>query len=359
MGKEGGGCRSRLPIKLHAAEKNNNSIMADRVQKRLAVISEHLTPQTLHSNSSEVSETTTDVAAPDSLVVPNDVLSQEQVDFYNKNGYLVIRNLVPQELLNEYLERFHQICDGEVRVPGITVMKDVTHVKSNRPSGERTVNKLQNFENDEVLFSYCELPQILKYVACFTGPDIKSMHTMLINKPPDPGTMTSRHPLHQDLHYFPFRPANRMVCSWTAMEKVHQRNGCLVVQPGTHYNPLLPHFYPKWEGGVNSMYHGIKDYDASIPLLHLKMNPGDTVFFHPLLIHGSGANQTTGFRKAISGHYASSHCYYIDIKGTSQEYIETEVLGIARKKLGDDIDFSYTDIWRLKSRLVQGKEGTL
>lgn len=247
MGKEGGGCRSRLPIKLHAAEKNNNSIMADRVQKRLAVISEHLTPQTLHSNSSEISETTTDVAAPDSLVVPNDVLSQEQVDFYNKNGYLVIRNLVPQELLNEYLERFNQICDGEVRVPGITVMKDVTHVKSNRPSGERTVNKLQNFENDEVLFSYCELPQILKYVACFTGPDIKSMHTMLINKPPDPGTMTSRHPLHQDLHYFPFRPANRMVCSWTAMEKVHQRNGCLVVQPGTHYNPLLPHFYPKWE----------------------------------------------------------------------------------------------------------------
>ena len=45
------------------------------------------------------------------------------------------------------------------------------------------------------------------------------------------------------------------------------------------------------------MYHGIKDYDASIPLLHLEMNAGDTVFFHPLLIHGSGANQTNGFRK--------------------------------------------------------------
>lgn len=229
-----------------AVDKNNNN-MADRAQKRLALISEHLTPQTLHSKSPETSETATEDAAPGSLVVPNDLLSQEQVDFYNKNGYLVIRNLVPQELLNKYLKRFNQICDGEVRVPGITVMKDVTYVKSKRPSGEKTVNKLQNFENDEVLFSYCELPQILKYVSCFTGPDIKSMHTMLINKPPDPGTMTSRHPLHQDLHYFPFRPANRMVCSWTAMEKVHKRNGCLVVLPGTHYSPLLPHYYPKWE----------------------------------------------------------------------------------------------------------------
>lgn len=45
------------------------------------------------------------------------------------------------------------------------------------------------------------------------------------------------------------------------------------------------------------MYHGIKDCDSNIPLLHLEMNAGDTVFFHPLLIHGSGANTTNRFRK--------------------------------------------------------------
>lgn len=48
------------------------------------------------------------------------------------------------------------------------------------------------------------------------------------------------------------------------------------------------------------------------------------------------------YHQAISGHYASSHCYYIDVKGTSQENIETETLGIAQKKLGDDIDISFT-----------------
>lgn len=30
--------------------------------------------------------------------------------------------------------------------------------------------------------------QIMKYVECFTGPNIMAMHTMLINKPPDAGT---------------------------------------------------------------------------------------------------------------------------------------------------------------------------
>jgi ectoine hydroxylase-related dioxygenase (phytanoyl-CoA dioxygenase family) len=62
---------------------------------------------------------------------------------------------------------------------------------------------------------------------------------VLINKPPDPGTLSSRHPLHQDLHYFPFRPADRIVCAWTAMQRVTRENGCLVVIPGTHKGELL------------------------------------------------------------------------------------------------------------------------
>ena len=45
------------------------------------------------------------------------------------------------------------------------------------------------------------------------------------------------------------------------------------------------------------MYHGIRDYDPNAPRVHLEMGPGDTVFFHPLLIHGSGMNRTEGFRK--------------------------------------------------------------
>ena len=50
-----------------------------------------------------------------------------------------------------------------------------------------------------------------------------------------------------DMHYFPFQPADRIVCSWTAMEHVHRGNGCLVVLPGTHTGTLQPHVYPKWE----------------------------------------------------------------------------------------------------------------
>ncbi|KAG8142567.1 putative Phytanoyl-CoA dioxygenase peroxisomal protein, partial [Naja naja] len=230
----------------------------------------------------------------------------------------------------QFREEFVKICRNEVKVPAITIMKDITIAKST--ADENTVTKLQDFMFSEELFRYCTLPQIVKYVECFTGPDIMAMHTMLINKPPDTGKKTSRHPLHQDLHYFPFRPADRIVCAWTAMQNVDRTNGCLVVLPGSHKGYLKEHKYPEWEGGVNKMYHGIYDFDKSLPRVHVPMEKGDTLFFHPLIIHGSGRNRTEGFRKAISCHYASSDCQYIDVKGSTQEYLEKEVEEIVRER---------------------------
>ncbi|XP_058883264.1 phytanoyl-CoA dioxygenase, peroxisomal isoform X2 [Acipenser ruthenus] len=238
-------------------------------------------------------------------------------------------------------------------------MRDVAISKSEFLPDQSAVSKLQDFQEDQELFRYCTLPQILKYVECFTGPNIMAMHTMLINKPPDAGKKTSRHPMHQDLHYFPFRPADHIVCAWTAMERVDRSNGCLVVLPGTHKGTLKQHDYPDWEGGVNKMYHGIRDYDPDQQRVHLVMEKGDTVFFHPLLIHGSGMNRTQGFRKAISCHYASSDCYYIDVKGTSQEIIEQEVKEIAQRKYNAGSDITLQDTWAVRGRLVKGQRTML
>ncbi|KAM9328283.1 phytanoyl-CoA dioxygenase, peroxisomal isoform 2-T2 [Pholidichthys leucotaenia] len=284
-----------------------------------------------------------------------DLLTPEQHLFYEENGFLLIKNLVSDDDIDRFRREFERICRQEVKIPGLVVMRDVAITKSEFVPDQKAVSKIQDFQEDPELFRYCTLPEILKYVECFTGPNIMAMHTMLINKPPDAGKKTSRHPMHQDLHYFPFRPADRIVCAWTAMEKVNRQNGCLVVLPGTHKGTLKEHDYPEWEGGVNKMYHGVRDYDPQHLRVHLAMEKGDTVFFHPLLIHGSGMNQTKGFRKAISCHYASGDCYYIDVKGTTQENIEEEVKGIASKKYSLSDAITFQDTWAFRGRLVQGE----
>ena len=57
------------------------------------------------------------------------------------------------------------------------------------------------------------------------------------------------------------------------------------------------------------MYHGVRDYDPDSPRIHLEMECGDTVFFHHLLIHGSGMNRTQDFRKVIQNEVKQSHSY--------------------------------------------------
>ncbi len=161
-------------------------------------------------------------------------LTPRQREFYEENGFLVIPNLVPEALLDDCYQRFMDLVNGRVDSGSILMMKDLSLKDRRGLPQERIFNKIQDFVWDDVLSQFIMLPEVLDYVQCFTGPDIRAVHTMLINKPPDAGTETSRHPLHQDLHYFPFRPADRIVAAWTAMEHIDDSNGCLVVQPGTH-----------------------------------------------------------------------------------------------------------------------------
>ncbi len=62
--------------------------------------------------------------------------------------------------------------------------------------------QIQDIAYDEVLAKYFLYPPLLDYTENFTGPKVTAMHTMLINKPPDSGKLTSRHPCHQVEYLF-------------------------------------------------------------------------------------------------------------------------------------------------------------
>ncbi len=232
-------------------------------------------------------------------------IRDEMLDHYWQHGYVVAPGLIEGDDLVRWLDRLADIVDGRVEPSkGMLIMRDVMVAKGAVAPGTpmEAVAKIQDYENDPVLDSYTTHTRILDCVERFVGHDVQTIHTMLINKPPN---VDGRHPLHQDLLYFPFRPADRIVASWTALERVTKENGCLVVVPGSHRGDLLPHENPDFEY-LNGGYFGARDVaDVMEQRVHLEMEPGDTVFFHPILLHGSGRNRTQGFRRAISAHYTA------------------------------------------------------
>lgn len=50
-------------------------------------------------------------------------------------------------------------------------------------------------------------------------------------------------------------------------------------------------FHFCFQGAVNKMYHGVQGFDKH-DRINIEAEKGDTILFHPLLIHGSGPNST-------------------------------------------------------------------
>ena len=233
-------------------------------------------------------------------------MRNQLVDQYQEQGFVLVPDLIKSEELIPWRERFIDVIHGKVDpCHDMVLMKDVEVAKGvvESKSPLHSINKLLNFEDDSVLYSYVEHPALVQVAQSLIGPGLYSLVTNVFNKPP---FVDGRHPLHQDLRYFRMRPAEKIVAAWTAISPCTRENGCLAVVPGSHRMGVQQHELPDWDY-VNFAFYGIKELEG-LTYQHIEMSPGDTVFFHPLLIHGSGRNKTEGFRQAISAHYASHEC---------------------------------------------------
>ena len=100
------------------------------------------------------------------------LLNAQQRAFYEKNGFIIIPKLIPEQLLDECQQRFLDIVDGRVEkgikqfccrntqppcnnlLGGITMMKDISLRGKAGISQERIVNKIQDLVWDEVFAKY-------------------------------------------------------------------------------------------------------------------------------------------------------------------------------------------------------------
>ena len=233
-------------------------------------------------------------------------LSEAEIARYFEQGYLLLPGLIAPDALERYDKRFVSFVEAKLKPPPqMKIMRDIMVVKGavEPETPLHAINKMMSFEDDPELYDYVLQPKLLDAIRSLLGDDIYSLSTNLFNKPPG---IDGRHPLHQDLRYFRIRPAEKIVGVWTAMLPATRETGCLAVIPGSHKGELLEHAEPDWEY-VNHAFFGIENIDLD-KRVHVEMMPGDTLLFHPLLIHGSGRNHSRSFRRAISAHYAAGGC---------------------------------------------------
>jgi len=150
--------------------------------------------------------------------------------------------------------------------------------------------------SDESSLEWLLSDRITSHVARFLDEEPFAVQTMLYFKPAGARGQA----LHQDQYYLRAAPGT-CVAAWMALDEIDEANGCLQVVSGSHRLPLLCVEQADTTQSFTDASVSLPDGLAAEPVV---MSPGDVLFFHGQLIHGSYPNVTPDrFRRALIAHY--------------------------------------------------------
>lgn len=126
--------------------------------------------------------------------------------------------------------------------------------------------------------------------------DVSHWHSKMMLKEPRVGGAWE---WHQDYGYWygDHCLAPRLLSVMVAVDRATQENGCLQVLRGSHLLGRVDH--GKFGDQVGADPARVAAAKARLELVHVELEPGDTLFFHCNLLHASGANTSENPRWSL------------------------------------------------------------
>lgn len=207
---------------------------------------------------------------------------------FSEQGFAVVRGVFSPSEVAELEADFDRIV-GQLTASGEQINARWSGPEMDRIGAAETVvlhtHNVQQYSGKWL--AAITSPKFLDAAEAILGPDIVLHHTKLFQKPPEKG---APFPMHQDWGYFPTLK-DTMMAGIIHVSRADDEMGCLRVYPGT--NKL---------GRIQGAMGGTEELLAKYPLENatpLEAGPGDVVFFHYCLIHGSMPNRSNRARKTV------------------------------------------------------------
>ncbi|MEU4191231.1 phytanoyl-CoA dioxygenase family protein [Kribbella sp. NPDC026611] len=218
-------------------------------------------------------------------------MSVSDKDEFERNGYTLVRGLFSVDEAERLREHYM-----EARQRGPQAHDFAGLDSTDRDPLKRYPRMAQMHRWDETSLRWLIDPRIDQVMTELLGRSPYAVQTMLYYKPPG----SRGQALHQDNFYLKADPGT-CIAAWMALDRVDEANGCLEVVPGSHRWPIL--CTEKADTTV-SFTDVTVPVPSSLDAVPVEMEPGDVLFFHGALVHGSNPNVTTDrFRRALIGHY--------------------------------------------------------
>ncbi len=240
-------------------------------------------------------------------------LSNEQVRFYQDNGYLII----PRFLNDEELVKLQQVAleDDIIRKKSIDL---------NDKTGKKTKLALWFNPGDDVYGLLTRSERMVNSVDKLlegTAP-VCHFHSKLMQKEPKVGGAWE---WHQDYGYWyknGYLFPDQMISVMVAITEATKENGCLQVIRQSHKMGRVEHGITGDQTGASMQY--VELALQTMELVYVELKPGDLLFFHSNILHRSEANLSDFPRwSLISAYNRQSNPAHLDPTPSSITPIQT------------------------------------
>lgn len=254
-------------------------------------------------------------------------LSDEQLQQFHQNGFIVLRNFLPQERCDAILDVAkahleHKIEPIETEIGyderSREYRTDVTDYTSRSNEKNMIVRRLRQVYSRDILFKEwmedVEIRPVLQQILEDKVVITTAHHNSIMTKMPHCSRATA---WHQDRRYWRYSDDN-LVSVWLALDDEYSDNGVLEFLPGSHLLQFKPEQFDEKE-------YLREDTSENSALIAQKVSTtlkkGDVIIFHSLLLHRANKNSTA--KTKISFVYTVKGEKTIPVEGTrSSEYPE-------------------------------------
>ena len=220
-------------------------------------------------------------------------LSQEQIDFFQEQGYLAGIQLLDESQIAALSQALDEVMDPK------HPLHDLFHeFHSNESSDPNTVlfHSLGHWRIAEAFHDAIWNPAFRMVASQLLGNrGVRFWHDQLFCKPAHHGGVVA---WHQDYSYWTRTVNMQHLTCWCGLDDATEENGCLQYVPGSHRWGLLEK--PTLAGEMDGLVAMLsEEQKAQFTPVAIPLKAGYAAFHHPLLVHGSYANYSPRSRKAF------------------------------------------------------------
>ena len=231
------------------------------------------------------------------------MLSQEQVAFFNENGFLRIPQVFSEEeigAMSDSLDRLIEewaITDAGWSGPWREAYFDENLDKQVKLTAMHDLHLYSSAWMRAVTH-----PKLAAALAQLLDTSVELHHTTMHIKPPQTG---HPFPMHQDYPFYEHADG-RYIDALVHLDDTFHENGEIRFMAGSHKRGKIPHVLQYPDGTPCSPHLDPAEYKLE-DTVAVPAERGDVVVFHLYCIHGSYINQTKDPRRMVRMGYRDPH----------------------------------------------------